>query len=344
MSTERDLVSPKLYLTQGFSINPPPLRIRHVINPNERNSHAIFMDGEPSGVLCYECPQTGQTSLPQLFCLYFDWKEKAYNVIFEPVRGSVNAIFLTSLHTKMKPGISTRETGKYFGFTDDNNLLNVLVIAMMTTGKNARLYVEIQDRTSAHAWKREFFTLSTVAAIATAVLPAVGMAAYRYYKAERGTVLTLENLSNQLDPFVLVDPIWYQNGIEVQDFIPYTIVPGQVSDVTLLAPSGKGGMTNPSVFLLSYLVKGYHDRIVLAIWWPLKLMPGKKNRYSLTLLRDYQTTTVGQEAHSVELELKKIAECIQKNPENEVNVNQATQTETSHIIPNINNLQVTDHN
>jgi hypothetical protein len=347
MTTERDLVSPKLYLNQGYSINQPPLRIRDRTKPNDGKTHAIFMEGNPAGVLCYECPRAGQTSQsdgdPEHICLHFNWKDKGYNVAFDPPNGAVDEASLKQ-HFGSLPFITTRETGRYFGFKDDKKPLNVWVIAMMTSGKNPRLYFEIQDRTSTstHAWKREFFTLATVATIATAALPAVGMKAYAYYKAERGTVLTLENLSNQLDPFVLIDPIWYQNGIEVQDFIPYTIVPGQVSDVTLLAPSGKGAMTNPSVFLLSYLVKGYHDRIVLAIWWPLKLMPGKKNRYSLTLLRDYQTA-VGHKPQSVEVELKEIADCIQKYPKDQLKANEATKTRTSHIISNINNLQV-NHN
>ncbi len=344
MSTSRDLVTPKLYLAEGFSINPPPLRIRHAANANERYTHTMFMDGKPKGVLCYECPGAGQNSqsnnaVPELICLYFNWVEKTYGVSFQAAESKdwLNEERLIQLYSDNKPVISAKETGQYFAIRDNFKRLNVLIIAMMTTGKNARLYFEIQDPPSTPASKREVITATTLGIGVLTAAPSIAMAAYRYFSAEQGTVLTLENLSNQDDPFVLYDPIWYQSGIEVQDFIPYTIVPGQVTDVNLLVPFGKGELTKPSIFLLSYGVQGYDDRVVLAIWWPMKLKPGKTIRYSLTLLRPYQTK-VGET--SVQVELKSIAQVIMNNPKNEAKANEDLRIKSTQAFPNNDNLKV----
>ena len=347
--SERDLVNPKLYLADGDTVSPPPLKIRAAANPKERFTRMSFFDKKPKGVVCYECPTAGtlfQGSVnptTRLICLYFDAEKHMYGFTIEPNFSSLKLDssitepqYFEGLYEKTKL-LSAKEFGEYVGLKD-TSFLNVLVIGQMTTGKNGRLFFDIQDLESRYARKREIITLSTLASGVISAVPAVAMVAYNYLKAEQGTVLTLENLSTEKDPFVLEDPIWYRSGANVQDIIPWSLGPAQSNEITILVPLGGGDTLKHSVFLLSFRIKNFRDRVVLAVWWPRKLNPNEKiNSYALSLLHPDKTA---QEHPQVRQELRNIAAAIKEHPYDEKLANEKLAISAPSIVPNERKLKV----
>ena len=97
----------------------------------------------------------------------------------------------------------------------DGEDLQIQTIAQMTTGDNARLFIEVRDKLvlqQSMVLKRELVTLASSLAIGLAggVASALATAANKYLATKYGTILSLENLSKENDPYTLFDPIWYR--------------------------------------------------------------------------------------------------------------------------------------
>ena len=83
------------------------------------------------------------------------------------------------------------------------------MITQMTTGDNTRLFLEVKDKPMIQSGvlKRELMTAVAVGLVGGAA-SALASAAKKYIATKYGTILTLENLSNNNDAFFLYDPIW----------------------------------------------------------------------------------------------------------------------------------------
>ena len=77
---------------------------------------------------------------------------------------------------------------------------------------------------------------------------------------------------------------WEQNGVKIQDIIPWRLVPKESCNIGLVGPFASGKMLQRSAISLSFKIKGTNGRIVLSIRWPKKLLPFEVNAYSVSWL------------------------------------------------------------
>lgn len=315
MST-RDLINPRLYLVKGYTVSPPPLRIRAFTNQNERFTKVAFIESarklslqnKPKGVLCYNCPSDIGTK--KMICIHFDVNSQTFGFTVQLMtdfydENSFNKLYLKNIQLMSS---AAAPFGMFLRAKLDE--LGVVIIAQMTSSKNARLFLEVQDIVALNSYKRE---VSAIAMAAAGAAYTIGSAAWSYFTAQEGTILTLENESTEKEHIILEDPIWYMEGVSVEDIIPWDLGPKQSNEITLVAPFAAGtsifNRLKASVFALSFRVRGTLDRIVLTIWWPRKLTLGGHNSYSLSWLPR------GKDAHKeqmfVEGKLKEVVAVIQ---------------------------------
>ena len=285
MST-RDLINPKLYLVKGYTVSPPPLRIRAFTNADERFTKVAFIESarkfslqnKPKGVLCYNCPS--DVGLKKMICVHFDVNIQKFGFTVQLVTDFYDEKSFKGLYFDKIQFMSSAAAPFGMFLRAKLTELGVVIIAQMTSSKNARLFLEVQDIVALNSYKRD---VTAIAMAAAGAAYTIGSAAWSYFTAQEGTILTLENESSQEEPFM-----WYMEGVSVEDIIPWELGPKQSNEITLVAPFAAGtsifNRMKASVFALSFRVRGTLDRIVLTIWWPKKLKFGEYNSYSLSWL------------------------------------------------------------
>ena len=73
--------------------------------------------------------------------------------------------------------------------------------------------------------------------------------------------------------------------MKIQDFIPFALIPKRSCKIGFEGPFKLLSITK-SAIALSYKIQGTTQRIVFSIIWPLKLIPGGLNQYSVAMIKD----------------------------------------------------------
>ena len=212
----RSFVKPAIYLLYGKTVSPPML----FINPieNEQGDAEIFKhteivkiagdDDQIKGYLCYQVNTSRTTIEGKKFCVGFDVADKDNEFYV------FTADFETNIRSQLDflPMKSAREEGQ--SVQENDKELKMKIYTQMTTGKNALIYVRVDSLNDIKTYqsalaKRELTLLGSIALGAvTGIAGTLAQAAYKYFKSVYGTVLAIENLSKDSDPFVLYDPEW----------------------------------------------------------------------------------------------------------------------------------------
>ena len=204
----RYLVNPRLFLVQGKAVGPPML----IIPPrakDQNDAKLLFLEKNPKGILCYEL-WTDTKTATKLICLYFlavDKKELEYDLITSNDLSILQEKDVIKELTSLKSISADKTIGENSVYEDEAERIDM--ITQMTTGDNTRLFLEVKDKPMIQSvvLKRELMTAVAVGLVGGAA-SALASAAKKYIATKYGTILTLENLSNNNDAFFLYDPIW----------------------------------------------------------------------------------------------------------------------------------------
>ncbi|CAB4033663.1 Hypothetical predicted protein, partial [Paramuricea clavata] len=205
MST-RYLVNQKLFLLNGKTVGPPVL----IIPPGAKDqseAKLLFLERCPQGTLCYELLSSTTQAKLKLVCLYFYASAGEKNKFSVTTSDDLNILKETSVKTVLETLTSDRTIGENMVLSPSG--LQFIAIAQMTTGENARFFFEIRDNFNliqSTALKRELVSALAVG-LAVGAASALVSAAKKYMATKYGTILTLDNVSNNNDPFILYDPI-----------------------------------------------------------------------------------------------------------------------------------------
>lgn len=202
----RTLANPKLLLLKGKTVSPPLLMIPPGAK-DQSEAKISFLEEEPQGLLCYDSFTTSDDL--KLVCIYFrvSGKEMPQHAV---TTAAYNLDILNEATVAAQ--LNTLTTNRNIGENSvtERNDLQIITISQMTTGENARLFLEVKDSFPAiqsAVLKRELVS-AMASGLAGGVATSLISAASNYFAKKYGTILTLENLSSAGDPFTLYDPIW----------------------------------------------------------------------------------------------------------------------------------------
>ena len=201
----RYLVNPILFLARGKTVGPPLLMIPPAAE-DESTAKLIYLEGKPKGILCYNLTATQQVA-PKLICLYFEISKEVGNLYSFDISNDVSILQERSVLSVLKSLTSEKVIGRNLVYEPYG--LQIVAITQMTTGDNAELFLEVKDspKVQSIVFKRQLVSALAMG-LAGGVVSALTNAAKKYFTKKYGTILTLENLSNDEAPFVLYDPIW----------------------------------------------------------------------------------------------------------------------------------------
>ena len=203
----RHLVNPRLFLERGKTVGPPLLMIPPGAK-DQSEAKLIYLEESPKGIICYECLTATPPVRSKLICLYFRISNKVGNVYRLTTSDNVNILDETSV-VKVLNSLTSEGTSR-MNLVSKRPELQIVTITQMTTGDNARLFLEVKDNfpvVQSIVYKREFVSALAIG-LAGGVASALANAAKKYLAKKYGTIITLENLSNNEVPFILYDPIW----------------------------------------------------------------------------------------------------------------------------------------
>jgi hypothetical protein len=203
----RYLVNPKLLLLNGKTVGPPVLMIPPAAK-DQSEAKLLFLEHYPQGILCYQLLSSTKQEALKLVCLYFHASAGKRNQFSVTTSDNLDILKETSVKTVLNTLTSDKTIGENMVLSPSG--LQVIAIAQMTTGDNARLFFEIKDSFNliqSTVLKRELVSALAVG-LAAGAASALVSAAKKYLTTKYGTILTLDNVSNNNDPFILYDPIW----------------------------------------------------------------------------------------------------------------------------------------
>ncbi|XP_046848290.1 uncharacterized protein LOC124441870 [Xenia sp. Carnegie-2017] len=292
--TSRSLFNPEIYHIKGHAVDPPQLFIHPA--GNEQGSDDLLQQteitkivgNEIKGILCYQLSKY-QSSVEKKLCIGFDVTKNGnkfnVTVLDENIKDKGKEIFngLTM--------ISAGEQGKNQLLR--NSELQIKMIGQMTTSKNARIFLQLDDFNyivghQTVSVKREPILLSLAATlVVTAVMfiPKV----WKFFQRDVSNLVMIENLPNTLNSFTLYDPVWYGD----KRMIFETIIPNQVKPGTstqIVITSKKKVRSVPFTFAISFKVSATKNpdistnakRLVFVCSWK----KGDVRAYSITLMKD----------------------------------------------------------
>ncbi|CAB4003491.1 Hypothetical predicted protein [Paramuricea clavata] len=325
---KRRMIDPKIYLKNGQTVTPPSFMLPAAKEPYSGTKHIVLLENDPAGVLCYDSePIAEDPNLPKaVSCVIFDAKEKQYAIYGQ--NEVITNEGLQELHDKFtkksEPTIQpTKNKNGGFLFRDYEKFQ---MIAQLTTGGEVRqLHFEVFDSiTSAEAAQKRV-VIAIAGSVLLGSLSTLATFTFSRITADVGTTLTLENGSTENAPIVLEDPRWEQNGVKIQDIVPWRLAPKESCKLTFVGPFGSGERLKRSVIALSFKIQGTNDRVVLSIWWPKKLnfLTKDLNAYSVSWLRIPYSKARADETLTVSLQdfVKKADKDAKKFPTPVIQIN-----------------------
>lgn len=213
----RSMVNPVMYLANGKTVKPPMLFIHHkeTEEGNVENTEIAKIVGDKNeikGFLCYQINASRTAVERKSMCIGFDVtkSDNKFLAFTTAISNTIEMIY-ENLRLEMTMA-SARQKGK--SILQSSNTLKIAVSIQMTTSKNALIYARMDNSNDIDIFqsalaKRELVILgSVVLGAVTGITGTLAQAAYRYLKTDDGTVLAIDNLSKDSDPFVLYDPEW----------------------------------------------------------------------------------------------------------------------------------------
>lgn len=300
------LVVPRVFLLRGFSKVPPPLRIESGGKEGISKSTVfvtddLFMkDFASHGILSYEIRKN--QAFKAVAFLHISWKimkgatgtTDIKNYFYIELEPNVLSSIVTAPHwdADLNKQLTDNEEkfykatleGKYRQVEFGNG---ILVRAHMSSGNNAQLMVSVEETGNMYALTKRDFGLSLAIGGASTLLSVLTNKLFNFLSQTRSASLTLQNESSDL---TLENPIWHLLGVQIQDSVPWQIVPRDANQITLTVPFASGETMkekiSSSVFVLSFKVRDSNKRIVFLIKWPKRISTDKFNLYSVFSMHD----------------------------------------------------------
>lgn len=213
--TSRSLVTPEIYQLEGQTVDPPQLFIHPAVNEQgsddlpQQTEITKLVGDKIKGILCYHFDRS---PVDKKLCIGFDITKNAnkfnVTVLDENIEKNGQNVFndLTM--------ISAGEEGKNQLLR--NSKLQIKMIGQMTTSKNARIFLQLDDFNyiGAHqtvSIKREPVILGLAGSVVLGLVIHAFMSipkAWKFFQNDVSNLVTIENLPNTLNSFTLYDPVW----------------------------------------------------------------------------------------------------------------------------------------
>ncbi|CAB4008777.1 Hypothetical predicted protein [Paramuricea clavata] len=294
MLTKYRLINPLLYLVHGENPMPVPLKI-------ETNStvdtlfEAAAGKKDTSGLLFYEIE-----TIPHFLVIFWkvtgpttagSYTSNRFYVDF--IAGEkfrfFNEEFLKKIYLERKSYSEQTNEASDFNVkavplivpgTPALNRLKITIRAQMTTEKDSKLTVEINDNLSPVA-ASQLYRRATPATLiglglASTFLNLVFKHMTKYIPSQETGTILLENVSKENS---LINPSWFINAGHTSSVVPWEIKPSEKGSISFVSPfSGKKVQETFShtVHFLSYQIDGTNYHLIIGSWFPWKVSKGHK--------------------------------------------------------------------
>ena len=303
---DRELASPKVYLSRGTTRTPPPYKIPAgyedadkkiaIFDADDKITKADFVS---SGSMSYEIGDTYRlvviwNVVKHGTFLLGEGKNSFYFAVLKKIdiktgwKESLKAVY----DDAQKRMIEASATDRYSELVNKaaDGSVDFTIRAFMSNDKNAQLILDINDPRAASqttAIKRALATAMGMGALFT-VMGSLSKMALRHLPTDTQSVVV--TIQNDFADTTLEDPQWGLKQTIIYDSIPFEIPAQEERQITFKVPLGYTekknilDKTKHSAIFVSYRIKGTEKRLTFTIWWAKKLKISELNHYSVSLM------------------------------------------------------------
>ena len=303
---DRELASPKVYLSRGTTRTPPPYKIPAgyedadkkvaIFDADDKITKADFVS---SGSMTYEIGDTYRlvviwNVVKHGTFLLGEGKNSFYFAVLK--KSDIKTGWKQSLKSlyddAQKRMIEASATDRYSELVNKaaDGSVDFTIRAFMSNDKNAQLILDINDPRAASqttATKRALATAMGMGALFT-VMGSLSKMALRHLPTDTQSVVV--TIQNDFADTTLEDPQWGLKQTIIYDSIPFEIPAQEERQITFQVPLGYTekknilDKTKHSAIFVSYRIKGTEKRLTFTIWWAKKLKISELNHYSVSLM------------------------------------------------------------
>ena len=303
---DRELASPKVYLSRGTTRTPPPYKIPAgyedadkkiaIFDADDKITKADFVS---SGTMSYEIGDTYRlvviwNVVKHGTFLLGEGKNSFYFAVLK--KSDIKTGWKESLKAlsddAQKRMIEASATDRYSELVNKaaDGSVDFTIRAFMSNDKNAQLILDINDPRAASqttATKRALATAMGMGALFT-VMGSLSKMALRHLPTDTQSVVV--TIQNDFADTTLEDPQWGLKQTIIYDSIPFEIPAQEERQITFQVPLGYTekknilDKTKHSAIFVSYRIKGTEKRLTFTIWWAKKLKISELNHYSVSLM------------------------------------------------------------
>lgn len=304
--SDRELASPKVYLSRGTTRTPPPYKIAAgyedadkkiaIFDADDKITKADFVS---SGSMSYEIGDTYRlvviwNVIKHGTFLLGEGKNSFYFAVLK--KSDIKTGWKESLKAlyddAQKRMIEASATDRYSELVNKaaDGSVDFTIRAFMSNDKNAQLILDINDPRAASqttATKRALATAMGMGALFT-VMGSLSKMALRHLPTDTQSVVV--TIQNDFADTSLEDPQWGLKQTIIYDSIPFEIPAQEERQITFKVPLGYTekknilDKTKHSAIFVSYRIKGTEKRLTFTIWWAKKLKISELNHYSVSLM------------------------------------------------------------
>lgn len=304
--SDRELASPKVYLSRGTTRTPPPYKIAAgyedadkkiaIFDADDKITKADFVS---SGSMSYEIGDTYRlvviwNVIKHGTFLLGEGKNSFYFAVLK--KSDIKTGWKESLRAlyddAQKRMIEASATDRYSELVNKaaDGSVDFTIRAFMSNDKNAQLILDINDPRAASqttATKRALATAMGMGALFT-VMGSLSKMALRHLPTDTQSVVV--TIQNDFADTTLEDPQWGLKQTIIYDSIPFEIPAQEERQITFKVPLGYTekknilDKTKHSAIFVSYRIKGTEKRLTFTIWWAKKLKISELNHYSVSLM------------------------------------------------------------
>ena len=303
---DRELASPKVYLSRGTTRTPPSYKIPAgyedadkkiaIFDADDKITKADFVS---SGSMTYEIGDTYRlvviwNVVKHGTFLLGEGKNSFYFAVLK--KSDIKTGWKQSLKSlyddAQKRMIEASATDRYSELVNKaaDGSVDFTIRAFMSNDKNAQLILDINDPRAASqttATKRALATAMGMGALFT-VMGSLSKMALRHLPTDTQSVVV--TIQNDFADTTLEDPQWGLKQTIIYDSIPFEIPAQEERQITFQVPLGYTekknilDKTKHSAIFVSYRIKGTEKRLTFTIWWAKKLKISELNHYSVSLM------------------------------------------------------------